>query len=280
MPTYASNQTPNHASNRKLYLVKELAELSGVSVRTLHHYDEIGLLVPKKRSQAGYRLYTRRDLLRLQQILLQRELGFSLEEIRRSLDDPQFDQRQALRMQRAELVKRRENTEAMIRAVDAALEELDMSNSNTSNTGNTGKNMFDGFDPQKYEAEAEQRWGETDSYKISMERTKKYSKADWDTLKAEQDQIYRDAYALLQAGTPADSDAAMQVAERHRLSMDRWFYPCSHAMQVNLSEMWIADARFQANIDKYGAGLTEYLAAAVCANAARVDAARTDTAKP
>ena len=83
-------------TSRRTYQVKEAAELSGVSVRTLHHYDEIGLLVPARRSAAGYRLYDDDDLLRLQQILIGRELGLPLEAIRRSLDDPSFDRRGAL----------------------------------------------------------------------------------------------------------------------------------------------------------------------------------------
>ena len=99
--------------------------MAGVSVRTLHHYDSIGLLVPRIRTDAGYRLYTDADLLRLQQILIGRELGLSLEEIRRSLDDPGFDRRIALIDQRARLRERVQQTEAMIRAIDAALAALD-----------------------------------------------------------------------------------------------------------------------------------------------------------
>ena len=92
------------------YRVKEVSEAAGVSIRTLHHYDAIGLLVPSGRTDAGYRLYTNDDVLRLQQILIGRELGLALEEIRKMLDEPGFDRRQALVRQRAELAERIERT--------------------------------------------------------------------------------------------------------------------------------------------------------------------------
>src|SRR5262245_65568763 len=103
------------------YQVRDVARIARVSVRTLHHYDAIGLLVPTGRSTAGYRLYTDADLLRLQQILIGRELGLPLEEIRRSLDDPRFDRKAALLEQRQRLCERARQADAMIRAIDAAL---------------------------------------------------------------------------------------------------------------------------------------------------------------
>src|SRR5882724_4006984 len=112
-------------ARKSSYQVKEVAELSGVSVRALHHYDELGLLVPAGRTSAGYRLYDDDDLLRLQQILIGRELGLSLEEIHRSLDEPSFDRKRALVAQRAELEKRAQQAQAMLRAVDAAIALID-----------------------------------------------------------------------------------------------------------------------------------------------------------
>src|SRR5687767_3659790 len=106
---------------RRTYKVKDVARIAGVSIRTLHHYDDIGLLAPKTRTAAGYRLYNDEDLLRLQQILIGRELGLSLEDIRRSLDDPHLDRRKLLVAQRELLAKRAHQANAMINAVDAAL---------------------------------------------------------------------------------------------------------------------------------------------------------------
>jgi len=254
--------------SRRHYQVKEVAQLSGVSIRALHHYDAIGLLVPSLRTAAGYRLYSEDDLLRLQQILIGRELGLSLEDIRRSLDDPAFDRRKALLAQRAALAARADRAADMIRSIDAALtatEEKHMAKVDM-------KKIFDGFDPDRYEDEVKQRWGETDAYKISAQRTKSYSEADWQKLKAEQAAIYADAFAALRGGVSADDARAMDVAERHRLSIDRWFYPCSTTMHCGLADLWEADRRFADNIDKHGPGLTEYLAAAVRANAKRASA--------
>jgi DNA-binding transcriptional MerR regulator len=254
--------------SRRTHRIKEVAELSGLTIRALHHYDSIGLLTPSARSAAGYRLYDDDDLLRLQQILIGRELGLPLEEIRRSLDDPRFDRREALLAQRAALATRAERAADMIRAIDtalAAIEEKDMSKVDM-------KKIFDGFDPGRYEDEVKQRWGDTDAYKISAQRTKSYTEADWRALKAEQAAIYTDALAALKDGVSADDARAMDIAERHRLVVDRWFYPCSTKMHCGLADLWEADRRYADNIDKHGSGLTEYLAAAVRANAKRAAA--------
>ncbi len=148
-------------ARERSYLVSEVAEMAGVSVRTLHHYDEIELLVPRGRTDAGYRLYDDDDLLRLQQILLGRELGLTLEEIRRSLDEPSFDRRRALVAQRAELEKRAQHTQAMLHAIDAAIAVIDDADTVAEAKEPLDlRRIFDGFDPSKYEAEAEQRWGD------------------------------------------------------------------------------------------------------------------------
>jgi DNA-binding transcriptional MerR regulator len=255
-------------ARKRTYLVSEVSELAGVSVRTLHHYDDVGLLVPRGRTEAGYRLYDDDDLLRLQQILLGRELGLSLEEIRHSLDDPSFDRRRALLAQRAELQARAHETDTMLRAIDAALEHLDRDGAALPEGHSMDfRQIFDGFDPAKYEVEAEQRWGDTEAFAESKKRTQRYTKEDWQRLAAEQAAIYGDAFQALTAGkSPADPEV-MAVAERHRQTIDRWFYPCSHAMHRALSAMYEQDHRFSENIDKYGAGLTPFLAAAIRENA-------------
>jgi MerR family transcriptional regulator, thiopeptide resistance regulator len=251
---------------RRTYQVKDVARIAGISIRTLHHYDEIKLLVPKTRTRAGYRLYNDDDLLRLQQILIGRELGLSLEEIRRSLDDPRFDRKKALHAQKAQLQQRMSRAQEMVRAIDAALAVID-------GQGKGGKvdlkEIFDGFDPAKYEDEARERWGDTDSYKESMRRTRRYTKEDWKTIKAEQAAIYEDAFAALQSGKkPADVEV-MDIAERHRLSIDRWYYPCSTDAHRGLAFLYESDSRFAENIDKHGEGLTVFLVAAIRENAVR-----------
>lgn len=242
--------------------------MAGVSVRTLHHYDAIGLLQPSQRSRAGYRLYDAADLLRLQQILIGRELGLSLEDIRRSLEEPGFDRERALLEQRKRLQARAEQTAAMLRAIDAALAFINQPSERGVDIMHI-KEIFDGFDPSQYDAEVEQRWGEHDAYKVSKQRTSRYTTEDWKRQAAEQAAVYGDAFRALQAGKMPDEPEVMDVAERHRLVIDRWFYPCSHAMHGGLSDMYEQDPRFAETIDKFGPGLTVFLAAAIRANARR-----------
>lgn len=246
----------------RTYKVKEVARLSGVTVRTLHHYDEIGLLSPR-RTSAGYRLYTEADLLRLQQILVHRELGLPLERIKMILADPGFDPRQALLEQRARLEARAEQTKAMLAAVDAALRALE------GDEIMDMKELFDGFDPSKYEAEAKERWGHTESYAQSMQRTGAYTKEDWARIKAETDDLMRRIAAQVQAGTAPTDEVAMDLAEEHRLQIDRFYYTCSHSMHRNLGQMYTADSRFEQNLDKYGDGVAAFLSAAIEANCDR-----------
>jgi len=131
------------------------------------------------------------------------------------------------------------------------------------------KALFDGFDPSQYEEEAKRRWGHTEAYEESMRRTQRFSEEDWKRLRDEQSALYAEAAALLRAGTPPDSTEAMDVAERFRLSIDRWFYPCSHEMHRNLAALYESDPRFAENMDKHGRGLTAFLTQAIRANAAR-----------
>jgi MerR family transcriptional regulator, thiopeptide resistance regulator len=256
----------DHVTRSRTYQVKDVARLTGVSIRTLHHYDAIGLLVPGGRTAGGYRLYTDADLLRLQQILIGRELGLPLEEIRRSLDDPRFDRKAALLDQRQRLRDRARQADAMIRAIETALAALD----GGATTGEIAmEDLFDGFDPSRYEDEARQQWGGTAGFAESEKRTKRYTSDDWKRLKAEQGAVYESAAAALKAGKAPSSVEAMDIAERHRLGIDRWFYPCSHTMHQGLASMYESDDRFRESIDKYGDGLTTFLAEAIRANAAR-----------
>lgn len=250
--------------------MSEVSRASGVSVRALHHYDEIGLLRPSARSASDYRLYSDDDLLRLQQILIGRELGLSLEDIKRSLDDPTFDRRASLRKQRIELAARVERTAAMLRAVDDALALLtEEGEARMSTSKEEMKALFNGFDPARYERDAESRWGQTDAWRASAQRTSSYKKEDWQRYKAEYDAIMTDAATLAHSGLAPESVEAMDVAERHRRSIDEWFYPCAKEMHASLADMYEADERFAANIDAYEAGLTSWLAAAIRANARR-----------
>ena len=253
---------------QRCYQVKDVARLAGISVRTLHHYDSIGLLVPANRTAAGYRVYTDCDLLRLQQILISRELGLSLEEIRWLLDDPRFDRRAALLEQKKRLQERARQAEGMIRAIDVALAAHDDSGEKGLTTMD---GLFEGFNPSQYDDEVRQTWGESEAFVESRKRTARYTPNDWKAMKVEQAGIYEEACTALKAGKAATDPAVMDIAERHRMLIERWFYACSHSMHRGLASMYEGDDRFRQSIDQHGEGLTTFLAAAIRANAARFE---------
>jgi MerR family transcriptional regulator, thiopeptide resistance regulator len=239
-----------------------VARLAGISIRTLHHYDEIGLLSPGGRSEAGYRLYEAADLERLQQILLLRELGFGLDEIARVLDDPAYDRGTALHQQRDQLERNRARLDRLIAAVDQA---ITASQEGRTMTPEESLEVFGDFDPSEYEDEAKERWGDTDAYKESARRTKSYTKADWQRIGAESEEINQAFIALMDAGVPATSTQAREVAERHRGHITKWFYPCSPEIHASLGAMYAADPRFTKNIDKARDGLAKYMSEAIAA---------------
>jgi DNA-binding transcriptional MerR regulator len=252
--------------SERSYRVGELAQLAHVSVRTLHHYDAIGLMRASGRSDAGYRLYTGADLERLQQVLFYRELGFPLAEIRRVVSDPAFDRRTALQAQRELVAGKSARLQALLDLIDGTLASLE------GWTTMSDEEMFEAFgdfDPREHEEEAKELWGHTEAYKESARRTRGFTKEDWAAVKAEGDAINADMAALLDVGVPADDARAMDVAERHRLMIDGRFYPCSHEMHANLGEMYVADARFTATYEKVRPGLARYMRNAIRANVAR-----------
>ena len=246
--------------------VGAVARLAGISVRTLHHYDEIGLLTPGGRSGAGYRRYADDDLERLQRILFYRELGFSLDDIKTVMTDGSTDASVHLRRQHAMLLERIERLRRMAAAVEKAMEARTMG---INLTPEERLEVFGDFDPDQHAAEAEERWGETDAYRESQRRVARYSKADWERIKADGKAAVDQLVAAMQAGKPADSAEAMAGAEAHRRQIDDWFYPCPSAMHVGLAEMYLADPRFTATYEKITPGLAQYVHDAIKANAAQ-----------
>lgn len=241
----------------KTYQVKELAALTGVTVRALHHYDAIGLLPPAGRTAAGYRLYDKASLYRLQQILIRRELGFSLEDIKASLDSPDYDLKTALKEQRQMLEARQQRGKEMLGAIAAALNGLEEITMNEKGA------MFKGFNPEDYADEVKEKWGETDAYKESSEKQREYSKSDYSELSKMQAALYQELAQLKEAGASADDAAIQDVVERHRLFINDHFYACSVEMHKGLADMYRADERFQQSIDQAGAGTALFLADAI-----------------
>lgn len=258
-----------------LWKVREVAARAHVTVRTLHHYDEIGLLVPSERSDAGYRLYTESDVERLYQILLYKKLGFPLETIARAMDDEAMDLRAALLEQRELLLGKRRQTDAVIRAVDRTLELMEKGKKMTNDE------MTEGFDafaeaPEevrahqaKYADETRERWGDSDAYNESMRRAKKLTRHDWLRIQEEGGAAEGRMAELLAAGADPEGREAMAGAEAMRQHIDKWFYSCSREMHAGLADMYEADARFTAYYENRAPGLASFVARAIRANSGR-----------
>lgn len=249
-----------------MHTVGSVSTLAGVSVRTLHHYDEIGLLSPSARSDAGYRLYSHVDLERLQQVLFFRELGFALGEIRAIMLDPAFDRRRALESQRRLLAEKTERASALLAAVDDAIAAIE--EGRTMDKDEMFE-VFGDFDPTQYEDEVEERWGHTDAYKESARRTARYTKQDWERFKAEAEEINTALVSAFDRRIPPDDSEVIDIAERARLQIDRWFYPCSREMHANLGRMYLADPRFTKTYEDMRTGLAQYWCDAILANLER-----------
>jgi DNA-binding transcriptional MerR regulator len=246
--------------------VGQVAAFAGVTVRTLHHYDDIGLLAPGERSHAGHRRYSDDDLDRLQQILFYRELGFPLEEVAALLDDPDADPRAHLRRQHELLTARIERLQKMAAAVEHAMEARRMG---MNLTPEERFEVFGDKDPEQYAEEAEQRWGDTEAYAESQRRVATYTKEDWKRLQAEVDDWSERYAALVAAGESPDGEAATGLAEEHRQHISRWFYDCPYEMHRCLGDMYVSDERFKAFYDSMHPNLAEHLRGAIKANAAR-----------
>ncbi|MFD4528843.1 MerR family transcriptional regulator [Streptomyces sp. NPDC058470] len=248
------------------YPVGQVAGFAGITVRTLHHYDEIGLLAPSERSHAGHRRYSDADLDRLQQILFYRELGFPLDEVAALLDDPAADPRAHLRRQHELLTARIEKLQKMAAAVEHAME------ARTMGINLTPEEKFEVFgdkDPEKHAEEAERRWGGTEAYAESQRRAARYTKDDWQRMQAEVASWGERYDALMAAGEPPAGERAMDMAEEHRQHITTWFYACSYETHQGLAGMYVADVRFKEFYDSMRPGLAEHLRDAIGANAAR-----------
>ena len=246
--------------------VGQVAALTHLTVRALHHYDAIGLVRPSHRSPAGYRLYAEQDLRRLQQVLVFRELGFGLDEVRSLIDAPPEGRREALLAQRTALSERRRHMDAVLEAVDATLHALE---TNTPMNTDTLFSGTDRFANGEYAEEAERRWGGTDAWSAAQRRTGGYSKEDWARIEEEAAAITAEFLAAMQQNAPTDGERARALAERHRSHIDRWFYPCSPAMHAQVAALYTADPRFRAHYDRHAEGLATYIEAAVRANTAQ-----------
>lgn len=248
------------------YPVGELARRLGVSVRTLHHYDAIGLVVPSHRTDAGYRAYSAADVERLSHVVAYRACGLSLGDIATLLDGDIADRAEHLRHQLDLLDERLgalgEQREVLRRAWEAQQMGIDLDPSEIVE-------VFGSEDPTQYAEEVRDRWGDTDAYRQSRERTSRYRAEDWAAAQAEGEEVLAEFVACLVAGEPADGPRADAAARAHREQINRWYYACDVEMQVGLAEMYLADPRFTAYYDDRMPGLAQYVHDAIVASALR-----------
>ncbi len=247
----------NIGGERKMYKVKEVADIVGVSVRTLHHYDQIGLLQPESITPAGYRLYTSSNLERLQQILFFKEIGFSLQEIKNVLDQPDFDRKEALKLHKDLLKKKRQRLDDMIHTVDQTIQSLE------GGTAMTNEDMFKGFDmkeieehQKKYADEVREKYPK-ETVDQAQAKTSQYTKDDWQNIMEETNEIYGNIAKRMDRD-PADPEVQQEVGKWKQFITENFYY-CTFEIFRGLADLYVDDPRFTKNIDKHGEGLSQYL---------------------
>lgn len=238
------------------YSVNDLAQLSGISVRTIHYYDEIGLLKPSSVRPNGYRTYAQREVMKLQQILFFRELEIPLREIARIMGSPGFDRRTALADQRRLLALKRDRLDRLLETIDREL-------------GGEGRHMGDNTDLfasfgdtelTKHMEEAKRRWGNTDAWRQSMERTRHWTKADYERIRAQGEELTRQLAETM--AYPPEDDRVQALIARHYAGI-RSFYDVSADMYRNLGAMYVDDPRFAAYYEKFRPGLSVFMRDAI-----------------
>lgn len=242
-----------------MYKVKEVSEITGVSIRMLHHYDKIGLLRPTAISNAGYRLYDDKDLELIQQILIYRELDFSLKEIKDILNNNNLDLKKLLKLQKQLIIDKRDKLNKIVETIENTIKNME------GEIIMEKKGMFEGFDIEKhnklYEDEVEKKYGESDAYKESKKKTSKYSKEDWNNIMEEIDELYKSLAEL--KNRDVSDERVQELVHSWRMLITKNFYNCSIEIFSGLADMYIYDERFTKNIDKYGEGFTNFLSEAM-----------------
>ena len=238
------------------YSVKQLAKLAGVSIRTLHHYDQIGLLRPAFRSEKGYRYYQRPELLQLQQILFYRELGFPLKEIKRVMQEPGFDLIRALESHRKELTQRADRVQQLLKTIDKTIANL------KNNVTMKDKELYEGFSPEevkKMRAEVVDRWGEKQLLETE-ERIRQLGKDGWQDHKKKGQEITR-LLADLMDLAPEHAQVQQAIALYHKHL--NFYYEVSKERYRALGKMYTEDDRFKAHYEKFRPGLADYIHQAI-----------------
>ena len=235
--------------------INEVAKLANISRRTLHYYDKINLLSPSRKTENGYRIYSRQDLELLQQIMFFKEMDFTLVDIKKIVNASDYRKSDALKKQREILLLKKNRLESLIKLIDKTLNK-------------NNKLSFKEFDMSKvndlkikYRKEVEKKWGDTPAYKECKEKTSLYTKDDWDKIKKESDTIYKSLASNMQK-SPKDKEV-QQLIEKWRNHISKYYYNCTYEIFYGLGQMYISDVRFKKNIDRYSQGLAEFMHKAI-----------------
>ena len=233
-------------------LIKEFAEFTGVSVRTLHYYDEIGLLTPAFVDRTtGYRYYDENSLLRMQGILFYRELDFSLKSIGEILSSPNYDTRKSLEEQKILLTLKKERLERLISSIDDAMK------------GENVMRAFDNSEFEKHKVETQEKWGKTDAYRQYAEKTNHYSKQKWNDLAEVMDHIMAEFAFCMKTVESPGSIEAQNLAKMLQNHITDNYYICTNEILIGLGQMYVADERFKNNIDKHADGTAAFICEAI-----------------
>lgn len=237
--------------------VKEVSKISNVSIRTLHHYDHIGLLKADHVSHSGYRYYSEDNLERLQQILFFKALDMPLKKIKSILDDDHFDAEDTLKLHKKLLLEKRTHIDQMIHTIDRTLlhykGEIQM----------TQQEKFEGFNFQvnPYEQEAKEKWGE-DTVNNANKHIKNMSKNDYQYMEQEMNDIFK-AFANKRTASPGSTEVQQIVQRWYQFLNSNINYEYTLDVFQSLGEMYVTDERFTQNIDQFGPGTAKFIQKAI-----------------
>ena len=238
------------------YTIKEIADLAGVTTRTIRYYDEIGLLAPSETGDNGYRYYDQENLLLLQQIMFFRELEIPLKDIQLILNRPEFNLVSALEEHRVTLQAKADRINTLIETVDQTIAtikgEWEMSD----------KEYFEGFDESQYEDEAKQRWGNTPQWKESRKKWASYSEEQKQAIKVEGGEITKRMVGNDESLVPDDPNIQAAIGEYHAY-INKYFYTCDVNFLRGLADMWVEDPRFAINYERIREGGAAFVREAV-----------------
>jgi DNA-binding transcriptional MerR regulator len=238
------------------YAIKEIADLAGVTTRTLRYYGEIGLLSPAEIGDNGYRYYDQDSLLRLQQILFFRELDVPLKDIQLIISRPDFDLLRALQRHRSAVQNRARRLDKLIDTIDRTIAAI------KGDSMMSARDYFEGFDETLYEDETRERWGTTPQYAESQKRWAGYSREQKETIKAEGGRLVTRMVAQDPDASPDDPEVQAAVGEYYAY-LSHYFYACDLDFLRQLADGWVADPRFAINYERIREGGAAFVREAV-----------------